>query len=578
MSYKSLILKAKLYKRQSLGIVVIVVAVVGTYFLVTSHASAPYSSVNASDGQTNTNAAIQSCSGSITGNCVVFGNSINLSPGTSRTLSPDFLGFNGDSSSNYWNNPSLLPAVSALDPETIRGIYGGTPSNYYNWQTGQMFIASEDPGISYIKPGSPNPPYTLTNYVNALKAANANGVFNINVMTYCPVSNTSPASTSDAGASCTQAQACGPNPSTYTTSCTNTDYTWGLDYQVALLKAAQAMGVPIKYIEIGNELYNSGNADDTYFFPTVQAYINKVNAWIPVLKADFPGSQVAVVGEGSCQPLTSAAVAWNQAISSGVQGEDAITFHNYYANDFPTPSQSLDNPTDLAQQLSTSTQNCYGVLQNVVQKYLPSGVSAWITEWNLWSGGTGTILGSWTQGLMAANYALDLARQPQVELAVNHDLVSNQVYGSIFGTTNGYNLTAEGGKSIGTPSPLPTTQAFGMTANGFVLSALERTLHGATSTTTLNFSSTPDIAGSSAVGLLGQSFSVGGKTNLYFVNTSTSNVTVNLGSLSGNYSVLQYASSPTNFITGDSSIPATNSSATNSVNIPAYSVTSLVSN
>jgi len=85
-----------------------------------------------------------------------------------------------------------------------------------------------------------------------------------------------------------------------------------------MLQAAKSMGVPIKYIELGNELYISSNPDYAYYFPSVQAYINKVNAWIPILKQDFPGAQVAVVGEGSCQPLSAAGIDWNQAISSGV--------------------------------------------------------------------------------------------------------------------------------------------------------------------------------------------------------------------------------------------------------------------
>jgi hypothetical protein len=497
-------------------------------------------------------------------------NSIAVSPGASHSLSPDFLGFNADSSSAAWTNPTLLPAVSALAPENIRGIFGGTPSDYFNWQTGQGFIPGGDPA-----PGSPIPPYTLTNYVNALKAGNADAIFNLNVMTYCPVSNTAPASTSQAGASCTQAQACGPNPAAYTTSCTNTDETWGLDYQIALLEAAKAQGVPIKYIELGNELYLT-NSTYQYYFPTVQAYINKVNAWIPILKADFPGAQIGVVGDGSCQPLATAGVAWNQAIDSGVHGEDGITFHEYYANDFPTGS--VNNASQLAQMLSTSTQNCSGVLQNITKTYLPSGVTAWITEWNLWSGGTGTgvVLGSWAQGLTNASFALDLARDTQVELTVKHDLVGTQLYGSLFQSTNGYSTKAEGGP-IGTPTPLPTTQAFGMTAGGFALSALERSLHGATSTTPLNFSASPDIAGTSAPGLMGQSFTVGGKTNLYFVNLTANDESLNLGSLSGYYSVLQYVSSPSNFVTGNSSIPADSSTASSTVTVPAYSVTSLVS-
>ena len=337
------------------------------------------------------------------------------------------------------------------------------------------------------------------------------------------------------------------------------------------------MGIPIKYIELGNELYIASSPNYAYYFPTVQAYINKVNAWIPVLKADFPGAQIGVVGEGSCQPLTTAAVAWNQAIDNGVQGENGITFHEYYANDFPTGS--IANAAQLTKMLSTSTQNCSGVLQSITNTYLPSGVTAWITEWNLWSGGTGTgvVLGSWAQGLTNASYALDLARDPQVQLTVKHDLFSNQIYGSLFDSTSGYSTKAEQG-TIGTPTPLPTTQAFGMTAGGFALSTLERSLHGATSTTPLNFSANPDIAGSTVPGLMGQSFTVNGKTNLYFANLSANQETVDLGSLSGSYSVLQYTSSPTTFVTGNSSIPASSFSASSSITIPAYSVTSLVQN
>jgi hypothetical protein len=75
---------------------------------------------------------------------------------------------------------------------------------------------------------------------------------------------------------------------------------------------------------------------------------------------------------------------------------------------------------------------------------------------------------------------------------------------------------------------------------------------------------------------MGQSFTVNGKTNLYFVNLSPTNENINLGCLSASYSVLQYASTPANFVTGNSSIPASSSTVTNTLYVPAYSVTSLL--
>ncbi len=508
--------------------------------------------------------------------------SITVSQGAAHSISQDFLGFNGDVPTGAINNPALLPAVKSLNAETIRGIVAGTVADYTNWQTGQYFITSNQ--ISYIKPGQPTPPFTLSNYVNLLKTNNAAGVFNLNVMTYCPVSNTNPASTSQAGVSCTQAQACGPAPSTYTTTCTNTDPTWGLNYQIAMLKAAQAMGVQIKYVELGNELDETGgNVDYAYYFPTPQSYVNKVNAWIPVLKQDFPGVQVAIVGgtgnicqHAPNQTPNSAEPIWDKAVLSGVHGEDGVVFHTYYVSNLPSGG-SVRSPSDLSTLLSTATQSCFSNLQNYRLNLLPSGVSAWITEWNLWIDNGVLEQGSWAQGLTEASYALDLARDPRIALADNHDLVGQQTWGALFVNSGSYLTTVQGQPLVTPSTPPPTTQQFGMTGGGFALSTLERSMHGATSTAALNFSSNPSIAGTSVPGLVGQSFNVGGKTNLYFANLSANAETLNLGSLSGNYSGLQYSSSPATFPTGSSSIPATSLTATTTVSIPAYSVTSLVS-
>ncbi|HZL07703.1 MAG TPA: hypothetical protein VFC50_00730 [Candidatus Dormibacteraeota bacterium] len=569
-------------------LVIVVVAAIGTYLLTGSRAATPYANLNAANGRLGGNAQqVQNCSGANSGSCVTFGcggtaNSITVCPGASHSLSSDFLGYNGDVPTGQLSNPALLPAVKALNPETIRGIDAGTQTNYFNWQTGQYFIDSSH--VSWIVPGNPNPPFTLSDYANLLGTNNANAVFNLNIMTYCPVDNANPASTSQAGASCTPAQACGPNPSAYTTSCTSssTDPTWGLNFQIAMLQKAQSMGISVKYIELGNELYDTSNADFVYYFPSVQDYINRVNAWIPVLKQDFPQAKIAIVGaQGNiCQHApgqspNTGEPAWDQALFSGVHGEDAVVFHTYYTSNILSGG-SVNNAQDLATLLSTATQDCISGVQNYRLNLLPNGVTAWITEWNLWIDQGVLEQGSWAQGLTEASYALDLANQPKVELINNHDLVSNQIWGSLF-VNSGAFLTSVQNQTIDTPTPVPTTQQFGMTSAGFTLSALERSLHGATNTTPLSFSSNPNIANTSVPGLMGQSFIVNGKTNLYFVNLSPTSENINLGNLSGNYSVLQYASSPTNFVTGNSSISPTTSTATNTVTVPGYSVTSLVS-
>ena len=578
--------KIKNAQQITAAVIVLLVAATGTYLLAGSRAATPYASVTPANGSLAGGAQqVQNCGNSSSGSCVTFGcagggsgGAITLCQGASRNLSPDFFGYNGDVPTGQLSNPALLPAIKALNPETIRGIDAGTQANYFNWQTGQYFIDSLH--VPWITPTTPNPPFTLSDYANLLKATNANGVFNLNIMTYCPVDNANPTSTSQAGANCTLAQACGPNPSAYATSCTSstTDPTWGLNFQIAMLHAAQNMGISIKYIELGNELNDTSNADFVYYFPSVQDYINRVNAWIPVLKQDFPNAEVAIVGAPGtiCQhPTTQSAntaePAWDTAIISGARGEDAIVFHTYY-NSGIASGGSVTNPSDLTTILSTASQTCINNFHNYRLNLLPAGVTAWITEWNLWTDQGVLEQGSWAHGLTEASYALDLTNQPSVELMNNHDLVSNQLWGALFVNNASYLNT------VLTPTPVPSTQQFGMSSGGFALSTLARSQHGASSTAPLSFSTNPSIVGTSVPGLMGQSFIVNGKTNMYFVNLSATSENINLGTLAGSYSALQYATSPTNFVTGDSSIPPSSSTVTNTVTIPGYSVTSLVSN
>jgi hypothetical protein len=62
-------------------LVVIIVAALGTYLLVGSHAATPYDSITADSGTVSNGATKQTCSGSTDGNCVVFnGSAANNSP------------------------------------------------------------------------------------------------------------------------------------------------------------------------------------------------------------------------------------------------------------------------------------------------------------------------------------------------------------------------------------------------------------------------------------------------------------------------------------------------------------------
>ena len=67
--------RSKRFQQVSAVLVVVIVAAVGTYLLVGSHAATPYVSITADTGTLASGATKQACSGSSDGNCVVFGGS-----------------------------------------------------------------------------------------------------------------------------------------------------------------------------------------------------------------------------------------------------------------------------------------------------------------------------------------------------------------------------------------------------------------------------------------------------------------------------------------------------------------------
>jgi hypothetical protein len=81
------LIKSSTSKQLTILLVVILVAVVGTYLLVGSHAASPYTSVTADSGALNSTATKQACSGSTDGNCVLFN-------GSAATNSPVIQGVN----------------------------------------------------------------------------------------------------------------------------------------------------------------------------------------------------------------------------------------------------------------------------------------------------------------------------------------------------------------------------------------------------------------------------------------------------------------------------------------------------
>ncbi len=99
--------------------------------------------------------------------------------------------------------------------------------------------------------------------------------------------------------------------------------------QIAML---QASDVPIKFIELGNELYSKQHEEYLIPFPTGKEYADTINAWVPKLKKEFPEAKIAAVLIGKPGSGDVRQAEWNELVTANITVPvEAFTYHIYIA-------------------------------------------------------------------------------------------------------------------------------------------------------------------------------------------------------------------------------------------------------
>ncbi len=396
--------------------------------------------------------------------------------GQQRTLPTQFFGFNAEdiktaAGSNLWFGPKIPSDIAKLHGSLLR-IPGGTTSQWIDWTTGLFINNPDDP---FTNTG--RNPITLGDWANIVKESGTVPVFDLDV-----VNST-------------------------------------LGDQLAMLSAAASLGMPIKYVELGNELWDPTESTYTSLYPTGAAYGLAMNPWIAAIKAAYPSAQVAVCGEDSSQPLYAGIprmATWNASMLSVVTGEDAVTFHPYWVLPPGNPAGSVQSEVQTPVSGLTEWSN----FSSETLPTLPAGVTAWLTEWNqadfFHQGGHQ----SWVQALTVAAFAADNAADPQVDMSLVHDVVdqANNPLDPVPALSEQY-------PSIATNSKV--TKATGFTANGYALSTLFGSVTGGDQVQTLNFTNGPSVG--SVIGLVGiETTNPDGRTAYVLINLSDQSVTADL--------------------------------------------------
>jgi hypothetical protein len=432
-----------------------------------------------------------------------------------RSLPGDFLGVNGEAvtaPSWVWRDRRFLRALGALGPQALR-VFGGTPANFWDWRAGTFVSGAAVPSALAAERGRVR--ITLGDWARVARAASAGPVYDLNLVTST------------------------------------------LGEQLAMLHAARGLGLPVTRVELGNELYLPRYAAR---FPTGADYGREASRWLAAIKSAFPGVRVAAVGY--LRPdipgvgEDSRERDWNEGLLRTLRGEDALTFHAYLSSGLGPGQRPLDQRAAAA-MLAVPRMRASRLRAQLAA--LPSGVSGWVTEFNLFDR-RAAAQASWAQGLDVAAFALALLSDPRVDQADLHALVSSAPFGAIFPDTAGLDFgapRASGARAGGFQAPVahsPQTTAFGRSAGGAALALVLDGLRGASTGQPLSFASTSIPAPAAPGTLLGEQFQHGAHTAAVLVNLGPQPAAIALPATLAGASWRQLAAAPAALVSGPASL------------------------
>jgi hypothetical protein len=461
-----------------------------------------------------------------------------------RSLDNNFFCFNTNVLLfDSWHNSQFHHAVNQLSPKMLR-IPGGIIGDYWDWRRGGVVQdLSELPPMLKQNRIREYTGSKLENIKVGLEATNTIPLFTLNMLT------------SD------------------------------LNSQIAMLRQARKIGIPVKYIELGNEYYEDREKYRA-IFPTPEDYDSTVNQWLSVLKQEFPEAKISLIGViPKLRPRNSNRENdWNNALlNSSLKKADAIALHFYGPSGLSRgPNTINDYPffdSENVPRILAAPFFFWRKIQNSEQfKTIPSYKQIWITEYSLFEPverqQSPKVVGSWTHGMYTLAMSLLFLEDKRVNSICNHVLIGNSQFGAIFADEKAIGMNV-----FINPSQRVSTYPFSLSATGSALRFLGNATKDMTKATKINFSHNPFLMvgnGFQYSALYGWKFSNGRDSRAVIMNLSNQNLKIDLSSLftqTVNYE--QISGNPRDLVTGNGILNETQGSISGQINLPAYSVTQL---
>src|SRR6266542_730242 len=294
-------------------------------------------------------------------------------------------GFNGNNIKGpSWANKSFRDSASSLQLKIIR-YPGGTNANWWDWQKGWF---ANDADLPQEFKNIPYSPTGLKELKLLVDETECDIVFVLNMVTK------------------------------------------DLTDQIQMLKYAQSLGIPIKWIELGNEFYLQ-NSIGLRKYKTVKGYAQACYEWINNIKSVFPKVKIAVIGGN--REYSNDVKNWNKQVLQYAPNADAIIAH-VYAKFFKVTDENGIN----FQNLSEEFRKQY---ESIGFPFIDKKIPIWITEYNIqWVAGKPNeenkklkeFAFSWGQALatllmtsLATNFS------DKVEMILDHNISNTSVFAAI---------------------------------------------------------------------------------------------------------------------------------------------------
>ena len=475
---------------------------------------------------------------------------VALSSNKSRDISSGFICFNVNAVRvKSWENPAFLSAVRDLSPSVLR-LPGGDVGNFWDWRRGglvQNVVNLPDGYPKFLK--SRERQYEaskLGNIKHGLDRTETSPLFVLNMLS----SN--------------------------------------LASQLAMLKQAEQLGIPIRELELGNEFYFA-TKNNRAVFPGPEDYARVASEWLRTLKSEYPDAKISVVGvdnqglEGhkKFQPRRRN---WNQTVLPlTLQQADAATFHIYPRHGLPPlnnvteQSFPLFDETDVEVILGEPFRHWHKLQQSNEFQFVPRNKEIWITEYNLSEKISGDrsrpprVIGSWTHGLYTLALSLLFLEDARVQKICNHVLVGSSQFAAVYANQ----------KSFVNPTTPTASAPNSLSATGHSMQLFSKAINGATSAQQMQFQILPTLTGKDQFqypSLYGWTFQVDNRQKRsILMNLSSSAQKVDVSQIFQNpVKFEQIHSAPRTLVTDASKVSRQLGTAVDRVLLPPLSVTLLL--